>query len=233
MLFLQILCFLAIPTAFAELIRRQMSGVPQLSATDPCSQNCSSTYDLLITCAMSEDLTCGCSQFANVSSGCMQCLQTTNSSIAGGVFDYDYIRSTIAGCSCQIPACQTIGFLVHFCLVSDPLSTACSCPAFVADGTECSQCLRGVDPYVADLYDDQYIPGCQLFEGYVANITGIQPTSCLPGQANSASISTLPSNSAVPSPSSSVAVFTGNSDMAKFNLNLVSLAVVLVVAVIL
>src|SRR5271170_7806546 len=230
MRFLQILCLLTIPSAFAELIRRQMAGAPQLSATDPCSENCSSTYDLLITCAMSEDPTCGCSQYSNISSGCTECLQTTNSSIANGVFDYDYIRSIIAGCSCQIPACQKIGFLVHFCLFTDPLSTACPCPAFVADGTQCSQCLRGVDPYVADLYDTQYVPGCQLFEEYVANITGIQ-TTCVPGAASSASSSTLPTTPAVSPPSSSVAVFTGNSNTVKYNFKLASLVVLVVAAI--
>lgn len=202
-----------IPTAFAKIVRRQtVDGPPQLSPTDPCSQNCSSTYDLLIRCAMSDDPTCGCSQYANVSAGCMQCLQTTNSSIADGIFNYDYIRSTIAGCSCQTPACQPIGFLVHFCLFADPLSVACTCPAFLAYGSQCSQCLRGVDPYVADLYDTQYIPGCQLFDGYVANITGIKPSSCIPATPSSSA-----SSSKAPSPSSTVAVFTGESNTVKFN----------------
>jgi len=213
MLFLQFLCFIMIPAVFAKLVRQQQTGgPPQLSPTDPCSQNCSSTYDLLIRCAMSEDSTCGCGQYANVSARCMQCLQTTNSSIAGGVFDYDYLRSTIAGCSCQTPACQPIGFLVHFCLFADPLSVACTCPAFTAYGAQCSQCLRGVDPYVADLYDTQYIPGCQLFEGYVANITSNSPSSCVPSTPSSS-----PSGSGVPTPSSTIAVFTGESSIVKFN----------------
>ena len=210
---MRLLWLVVIPAVFANLVRRQEGGPPQLSPTDPCSQNCSTTYDLLIQCAMSEDPTCGCGQYANISAGCMQCLQTTNSSIASGVFDYDYIRSIIAGCSCQTPACQPIGFLVHFCLFADPLSTACPCPAFTAYGSQCSQCLRGVDPYVADLYDTQYIPGCQLFQGYVANITGISSSSCIPSMPASSSAS----GSMVPSPNSTVAVFTGESNVLKLN----------------
>jgi len=213
MFFSQIIAFFAIGASASHLTARQ--DLPTLSPTDPCSQNCTTTYNLILQCAASDDPTCGCSDYATVSPSCSQCLQKTNSTV-GGFVNSDYIRSLIAGCSCEIPACQKIGSVVKFCILTDPKSTACSCPAFVATGSQCSQCLRGVDSYVADLYDTQYIPGCQLFEGYLANLTGISSTTCQTSPSASSGSSSKPSSapasgSAVSSPSG-VVVFTSTAE---------------------
>ena len=229
MFILHLITLFAITASGSHLLARQ--ALPALSATDPCSQNCTATFNLIMQCASSEDPTCGCNEYATASPSCSQCLQATNSTV-GGFVTYDYIRSLIAGCSCNIPACQKIGSVVKFCLNIDPKSQTCSCPAFIASGSQCSQCLRGVDSYVADLYDTQYIPGCQLVQGYIANLTGVSPTVCqAPSSSSSGSgsgssskpTSALASGSAVSSPSG-VVVFTSASDRRHLSTGLALIA---------
>jgi hypothetical protein len=236
MLIFQIIALFGITAASSHLMARQEPTPPPLSGTDPCNQNCTSTYNLIVQCALSPDPSCGCTQLRTDSASCSQCLQSTNSTVAG-FLTYDYIRSSIAGCSCEIPACATIGSVVRFCLYVDPKSTACSCPGFLATGSQCSQCLRGVDPYVADLYDIQYIPGCQLFQSYISNLTGVSPTNCpvapssssSPASASGSKPSSVPaSGSAVSSPSG-VVTFTSASDRLHFSTRLALIALAVIV----
>ena len=155
------------------ILAQETPTFPPLLPTDPCTANCTSTYNLITSCAVSPDPACGCNEYATTAASCMQCLQTTNSTFGSGVFNYDYVRSRIAGCSCTNADCNPIGQLANICLGGDPFSAVCTCRAFVAYGAKCSACVRKFDPYVADLYDKQYVPGCILWEGYIANFTGV------------------------------------------------------------
>jgi hypothetical protein len=114
--------------------------------------------------------------------------------------------------------------MANLCLGGDPFSAVCTCRAFVAYGSKCSACIRKVDPYVADLYDQQYVPGCILWEGYIANFTGVTcglgyappsaDCSAKPSSAVASASATAPSGAASPS----VVVFTSGSDTMRVGL---------------
>ena len=91
----------------------------------------------------------------------------------------------------------------------------CVSPAFAANGTECAVCLRKVDPFVGDLYDLNYVPGCQEYEAYLANMSASASGSAAPSASVMATSSAMASASASAKASPSGATFTSGASVVE------------------